>query len=92
MNDTLRALVPVLWLVSASLASAWALRHFLLRGRPAATLTIVAASATGGLWFFASPRLQILTWPYLVLMLVALVLALAALLVPVIGRWQSQRA
>lgn len=53
MNDTVRALVPVLWLVGASLASAWALRQFLLRGRPAATLTIVAASATGGLWYFA---------------------------------------
>lgn len=92
MNDTLRALVPILWLIGASLASAWALRHFLLRGRPAATLTIVAASATGGLWYFAWPRFQLLTWPYLVLMVVAAVLTLAALLVPVVSKLQSQRA
>lgn len=92
MSSTLRTLVPVLWLIGASLVSAWALRHFLLRGRPAATLTIVAASATLGLWYFAWPRLHLLTWPYLALMGVALALTLAALLVPVASKLQSQRA
>lgn len=91
MIDTLRSLVPVLWLLAASAASAWALRHFWLTGRPASTLTIVAVCATGGLWYFALPRFQLLTWPYLALMAVAAVLALAALLVPVVNKLQLRR-
>lgn len=92
MTGTLRSLVPVLWLLAASVASIWALRHFLVTGRPASTLTIVAACATGGLWYFAFPRFQALLWPQIALMVVAAVLALGALLVPVVGKLQARRA
>lgn len=91
MTDTLRSLVPVLWLLAASAASAWALRHFWLTGRPTSTLTIVAVCATGGLWYFAFPRFQALLWPQIALMVVATILALAALLVPVVGKWQVKQ-
>lgn len=91
MTDTLRSLVPVLWLLAASAASAWALRHFWLTGRPASTLTIVAVCATGGLWYFTFPRFQALLWPHIALMVVAALLALAALLMPVINKLQLRR-
>ena len=92
MSEILRSLLPVLWLLAASVASAWALRHFLLTGRSASTLTIVAACATGGLWYFALPRFQALLWPHVTLMVVAAVLAVAALLVPVVSKLRPQRA
>lgn len=92
MTGPLRSLVPVLWLLAASGASAWALRHFLVTGRPASTLTLGAACATGGLWFFAFPRFQALLWPQVALMVVAGVLALGALLVPMVGWFRPQRA
>jgi type IV secretory pathway VirB2 component (pilin) len=92
MTDTLRSLLPVLWLLVASLASVWALRHFLRTGHPASTLTVVAVCATGGLWYFAFPRFGALLWPQVALMVVAAVLALSALLVPIIGKLHTQRA
>ena len=91
MTDTLRSFLPVLWLLAASTASGWALRHFLLTGRPASTLTIMAVCATGGLWHFAFPRFQALLWPHIALMVVAAVLAVAALLVPVVSRVRLRR-
>ena len=91
MEGVLRSLLPVLWLLAASVASAWTLRHFLLTGRPASTLTIVAVCATGGLWYFVFPRFQALLWPHTLLMVVAAVLAVAALLVPVVSRLRPRR-
>ena len=91
MTDTLRSLLPVLWLLAASAASAWALRHFMRTGRPASTLTIMAVCATGGLWYFAFPRFQALLWPHVALMVMAAVLAVAALLVPVVSRLRPRR-
>lgn len=94
MPDVLRVIVMVTWLGRASFAAAWALGHFWRTGRPAPTRTILAAAGAGGFYVFIWPRVQSFispSWLFSALMLVTLVLVLAALLMPMVGKLHHQR-